>query len=224
MRKLVLFLGPPGVGKGTQCSFMKSRLGFVHISTGSIIRNEIASHSSLGLRVKALVEAGGLVDDKTMFECLKASFNVLPEDSNLTVLLDGLPRTVSQAQTLDSLLADFPWFDKFCVVSLEANPEDLVGRFAGRYTCSHCSHVSSLNSSERESHVLSAMTCPSCKATGSMVRRKDDEPTSVRNRLAIYEKETSPLLHFYANKIDVLRVDGLLGPEIVYIKVASFLA
>ena len=220
--KLVILLGPPGVGKGTQCALLSSRLGFKHISTGSIIRKEIQSQSELGLRVKSLVEAGNLVDDKTIFLCLEKALNDLNCSSGSTILLDGLPRNLSQARDLD-LLIQRTSFECVQVVCLDADTELLTQRFQSRFTCSNCGNVESIDVQDHDIVSLEAYKCKSCKSVGSMARRRDDEASTVRHRLDLYQKETLPLVSFYKDKNIISFVNGLMPPESVYVRVASFL-
>lgn len=219
--KLVIPLGPPGVGKGTQCALLSTRLGFKHISTGSIIRKEIQSQSELGLRVKSIVESGNLVDDKTIFLCLEKALNNLEGMSEeSTILLDGLPRNLSQAKDLDLLIQKMS-FASVQVVCLEADTNLLLERFQSRYTCSTCGNVESIL--RTNSVDLSSYKCKSCSAVGSMFRRKDDDASTVKHRLELYQKETSPLISFYKDRNIISFVNGLMAPEYVYVKVASFL-
>ena len=218
--KLVILLGPPGVGKGTQCSLLSSRLGYKHISTGTIIRNEIKSKSELGLRVQSLVESGNLVDDKTILSCLEKAIYELNCPSDTTILLDGLPRNLAQANQLDIIIKK-TGFDSFKVVCLDADTDLLTQRFESRFTCSNCSAVESIiNNKDLD---LSSYKCKSCGTAGVVFRRRDDEASTVKHRLDLYEKETLPLVDFYKGKKNISFVNGLLPPELVYVRVASFL-
>lgn len=220
--RLVIFLGPPGVGKGTQCALLSVRLGFKHISTGAIIRKEIQSQSSLGLRVKSIVESGNFVDDDTIFLCLEKAFDELNCAPETTILLDGLPRSLAQAKQLNSLVRKKN-FETVQVICLEAETELLVKRFERRFTCSACGNVESLNLQNGELTSMNAIQCQFCHGVGTLVRRKDDEPVTVRHRQALYQTETLPLVSFYKELNIISFVDGLMPPECVYVKVASFL-
>jgi adenylate kinase len=220
MKNLIVILGPPGVGKGTQCNLLKSRLGFYHISTGAIIRNEIQSNSELGLKVKSIVESGNLVDDQTIFSCLENALSELNTSSEFSILLDGLPRNLSQANDLDTLVSKFN-FSKVVVIALDADVEKIVSRFKSRYTCSSCSYIGSFP--EATSDNYKTLLCPSCHKQGSLARRPDDEELTVRHRLELYKKETHPLLDYYKKKDNLHIIDGLMSPELVYVNVASCL-
>ncbi|BBH53889.1 adenylate kinase family protein [Fluviispira sanaruensis] len=216
--KVIIFLGPPGVGKGTQCSLLSSRLGVKHISTGAIIRQEIASESALGLKVKGIVESGHLIDDKSMFLCLENALSSMTLNQNDIVLMDGIPRNLSQAKEFDSLLSKFS-SKVDLVLSLTADLEKLVERFERRWTCSACGKVDSI-----VAHTdISKYSCVSCGKLGSMFRRKDDEPETVRRRFTVYQQETFPLVSYYADRKLLSIVDGLKSPEIVYAEIVSIL-
>ena len=221
--KLIIILGAPGVGKGTQCALLSQRLGYKHISTGSIIRKEIQSQSPLGLRVKTLVDSGNLVDDESIFLCLENALSRFlsseKKNFNDTILLDGLPRNLSQAQNLNQLIEKVG-FKSVQVVCLEANRELLVQRFQNRLTCSSCQNVQSLQG--KDTLNFSGYSCQACGTVGSMVRRKDDEAETVQYRLNLYEKETLPVASFYQEKEIIYFVDALMPPEFVYVRVASF--
>ena len=127
--KVAIIFGPPGAGKGTQCSLLNSRLGFKTISTGAIIRQEIASQSHLGLQVKNIVESGQLVNDDVILSCLENALKSFPIENDSIILLDGIPRNLAQAAGLNALLASF----NGCVnkvISLQSNLESLLDRFS----------------------------------------------------------------------------------------------
>ena len=220
--KLVIFLGAPGVGKGTQCSMLSARLGYRHISTGSIIRNEIQSKSELGLRVKEIVESGNLVDDQTIFLCLEKALNNLNCPADTTILLDGLPRNISQGKQLDILIQKMS-FENTKVICFTAETENLVRRVQSRLTCSSCSQVESVPVEKITDAYLASHVCKSCQSVGTLFRRRDDEASTVKHRLDLYQTETYPLISFYQERKMISFVDGLMPPEFVYVRVASYL-
>lgn len=216
--KVIIFLGPPGVGKGTQCSLLSSRLGVKHISTGAIIRQEIASESPLGIKVKGIVESGHLVDDKSIFECLESALNQMNLKQSDVILLDGIPRNLSQAKEFDVLIGKFS-SKVDLVLSLSAELDQLIERFEKRWTCSACGKIESLSPQTD----ISKYICTSCEKVGTMFRRKDDEPETVKKRFTVYQQETQPLISFYADRNNLCVVDGLQHPEIVYAEIVSIL-
>jgi adenylate kinase len=216
--KVIIFLGPPGVGQGTQCSLLSARLGVKHISTGAIIRQEIASESALGLKVKSIVESGHLVDDKSIFECLESTLNVMKPKQNDIILLDGIPRNLSQAKEFDVLISKFS-SKVDLVLSLSADLDKLLERFEKRWTCSSCGKIDSIPTGTDVANYV----CSSCEKMGTMFRRKDDEPETVKRRFTVYQKETEPLVSYYADRNNLSIIDGLRQPEIVYAEIVSIL-
>lgn len=213
--KIVVFLGPPGVGKGTQAGFLSMRLGLEHVSTGALLRSEIASGSSLGAKVKAVVESGSLVNDELLFECLESGLMRLSQGTAKVAILDGVPRTLSQVEKLEKALSA-RGLKVDSVVALTAPVESLVERFAKRWTCTKCSAVESFGSPD----AAASATCKKCGSHASFMRREDDAPEAVRKRLSIYHEETAPLVDVYRKKGSLFEVDGLRPPEWVYVDVA----
>lgn len=214
MTHVSVLFGPPGAGKGTQANLLATRLNAIHISTGNLIRQEIASQSDLGKRVKEVVEAGHLIDDDLLFECFSSCLEKAKENSFL--LLDGVPRTVTQVELLDKALADLG-LKVNSVFYVNAEPEKLVERFSKRWTCRKCSFVASFVSEVD----AAGSSCPQCGEKDSFYRRKDDAPDAVRTRFSVYENETAPVLDIYKKRSLVVEVDGLLPIEHVYVKLAS---
>lgn len=216
--KVIVFLGPPGVGKGTQCSLLSARLGVKHISTGAIIRQEISSESTLGMKVKSIVESGHLIDDKSMFECLESALVSMKPKQDDLILLDGIPRNLSQARAFDLLITKFS-SKVDLVISLSADLEKLQERFERRWTCAACGAIDSISSNMDASKYI----CTGCGKSGTMFRRKDDEPETVKRRFAVYQQETLPLVSYYADRDNLSIIDGLRHPEIVYAEIVSIL-
>lgn len=211
--KVCVFLGPPGAGKGTQSEMLDSRLGCQHISTGTVIRREIQSGTALGRSVKALVEGGALVDDETLFKCLEEALKGL--EGVECLLLDGVPRTVSQVALLDHSLSRLG-LKIDVAVALKAPLERLISRFASRWTCKNCNSVSTFENIEARN----ASVCPKCKASDSFMRRADDAPEAVRKRLEIYESETASLVSVFSKRGILVEVPADQIAERVYVDVA----
>lgn len=206
-----VFVGPPGSGKGTQSALLAERLVFTHISTGALIRQEIASGSNLGLEVKTLVESGGLVNDETIFDCLFHHLGALSCKQKETILLDGIPRNLNQAKALDETLGS----QIAAVIYLSANPKQLIERFAKRWYCTACGRIESFNDAP-----LSNYSCQTCGKTKSYGRRKDDEPDVILSRFAIYQEQTKELLTFYKNQKILYEFDALQPIETTYVNIA----
>ncbi len=196
-----VFLGPPGAGKGTLGAMLCETYGNIHVSTGDILRAELASGSALGREVAECMEGGGLVSDELVAKLVRKRLG--REDiAAAGFLLDGFPRTVPQAEALDALLAEVGLsLDR--AVLFEVDQELLFKRMAGRRLCPACGAIyNTFFMPPRQ-----AGFCDACPGT-ALVTRKDDNPETVRNRLAVYQEQTAPLIGHYAKKGLLTRVDG----------------
>ena len=185
--KLIL-LGPPGAGKGTQGEILKKKLGIPTISTGNMLRAAMKEGTPLGKQVSKRMEEGTLVEDYLVIGIVKERL-AQPDCAN-GYILDGVPRTVAQAETMEKeglLEADF-------VLSLEADPEDILKRMTNRRVCADCgAPYNSVTSRPKQEGV-----CDLCG--GKLVQRKDDEEATVRHRLVVYQEETEPLKDFFKQR------------------------
>ena len=188
----LVFLGPPGAGKGTQASFVCERLAIPHISTGDMLRSAIANGTPTGLQAKVFMDAGKLVPDEVLIAMVSERLNAA--DCANGYLLDGFPRTVAQAEALKGISApDY-------AVNVDVPDEKLLARLTGRRVCAKCAgtfHVSQLNG---------ASVCPVCG--GELIQRKDDTPETISNRLSVYHTQTAPLIDYYAKEGNLVTVDG----------------
>ena len=185
--KLIL-LGPPGAGKGTQGEILRQKLGILTISTGNMLRAAMKEGTPLGLQVKQCMENGTLVADSLIIGIVKERL-AQPDCAN-GYILDGVPRTVNQAVTMEQegLL------DVDHALSLEASQEDILSRMTNRRVCSDCgAPYNSVTSRPKVDGV-----CDLCG--GKLVQRKDDEEATVRHRLVVYQEETEPLKAFFAER------------------------
>ena len=214
--KVVVLFGPPGAGKGTQAGLLATRLGATHVSTGTLLRAQIASGSQLGTKIKDIVESGRLVDDVILFEALEAELEKLRLAEANYLVLDGVPRTVAQVALLDSNLTRMG-VPVQSVLYISAPLERLVERFGKRWTCRACHSVFSCEASAPADAAL----CPKCQAAHSLYRRVDDAPESVERRFRIYEEETLPVVALYEARGLVSHIDGLQSPEHVYARVVE---
>ncbi|WP_029513782.1 adenylate kinase family protein [Mycoplasmopsis primatum] len=192
----LVFMGPPGVGKGTIAAIIAQKYGMVHLSTGNIFRAEIASKSKLGIEVSKLVESGQYVPDEITNQIVKKALeNYALQDK--TVILDGYPRTISQSHFLDTIKE----FD-YKVIELEATDDLILKRLSGRRFCPNCKasfHVEFMPSSKGN-------ICDKCDH--ELVTRKDDSPESVKKRLEVYANQTEPLLKYYKNNLHAFDASG----------------
>ena len=195
--KLIL-MGAPGAGKGTQAEILSRKLGIPTISTGNILRAAVKEGTPIGLKAKALIEAGSLVPDDIIIGIVAE--RVKKEDCKNGYILDGVPRTIAQAESLEKVGI---LIDK--VVDIEVRDAVIEERMTGRRTCTSCSetfHVK-YNPPKREG------VCDFCG--GKLDIRKDDRPETVRHRLEVYHSETEPLLKFYADRGTLVTVNGEQG-------------
>lgn len=201
------------MGKGTQAERLEKDFDWIHVSTGDMLREAVEEGSLLGQRVQAYMERGDLVPDDLMVETVQDRLG--REDCRRGFVLDGFPRTVSQAESLDAILAG--WRERLDgVVSITASDEEIVSRLSKRFVCSGCGHIL-MGDGSGEGEV-----CPVCG--GRVVHRDDDEPETIRHRLAVYESRTRPLLDYYGGRSLLREVDGVGTVEDVYERVLSALA
>jgi adenylate kinase len=197
---IVVLLGPPGAGKGTQAAALCRREGLVHLSTGEMLRAEIARGSELGERVKTIVESGNLVPDAVVGEVVEA--RLTRPDAAVGVLLDGYPRNVRQAEDLAAILKRLG-LGPALSLALEVDDQDLVSRLSARRSCPDCGPRPPADS----------QTCGSCgKPT---FQRADDRPEVIRERLRVYHEQTAPAAHFLAVEGRFASVDGSGDPAVV---------
>ena len=190
----IIFLGPPGAGKGTQAQLLTKELGIPQISTGDMLRKAMREGTKTGLEAKRYVESGGLVPDEVVIAIVKE--RLAEDDCKNGYMLDGFPRTVFQAEELSK-------FAKIDVaVDLDLPDEVIVQRLSGRRVCPVCNatyHISQLGGST---------ACKNCGA--ELIQRKDDSEETIRNRLKVYTEQTAPLIDYYRGK-GILRVVDCQG-------------
>lgn len=195
----LILMGPPGAGKGTQASRLAQRLQVPAISTGDMLREEIRGGSALGREVRAYMDRGALVPDQLIIAIIEGRLQ--REDCSRGFILDGFPRTVTQAEALDRALSQLGW-SLHRVGSLTVPTDEVVKRLSGRRTCRECStpyHVVLDPPSKHD-------TCDSCG--GTLQQREDDHEHVIAKRLEVYARDTAPLLDYYRNRGLLAEIDG----------------
>lgn len=211
---IVVFLGPPGSGKGTQASLFEKKDGFKRISTGDLLRKEIERATPLGLSIQAIVEEGGFPSNEVLYLLL----DKMMQSADGSFLFDGFPRTIDQAVYFDDYLLEKGLVIDH-VIFFDITDEALVKRLSGRHICGECG--ATYNSVSQPPSVHNK-----CDVCGSkdLIRRKDDDPISVRQRLKVYHQKTELLKDFYAGKGIIKRVDALQDSQSVYREVKNVIS
>lgn len=202
----IILLGPPGCGKGTQASILAEKYGMYKLSTGDLVRAEIASGSEIGVKVKQVVDSGQFPDDEIILSLIETKVKTLVSDG-ASIIFDGVPRTLNQAKKLDQMLNEMGAKITH-VIELKVSEQALVDRITGRFTCASCGAV-------YNEHFLKPKkegVCDQCGST-EFKRRSDDTEDVIRERLRVYRNQTEPLVAYYDEKGILAQVNGLLSIE-----------
>lgn len=205
----IVLLGAPGAGKGTQAKKIIDTYGVPQISTGDILRAAVANQTELGLEAKRFMDSGDLVPDAVVIGLVKD--RLAEPDTEKGFILDGFPRTTAQAVALDEELANLGK-ELAAALAIEVDFDVIVDRLTSRRTCSACGRITSASEGAE---------CASCG--GELVQRDDDNETTVRNRLDVYERSTAPLIDYYSGKGILHHVDGDRPVEDVWTTVRNIL-
>lgn len=211
----LIFLGPPGAGKGTQAKRIEDAYNIVQLSTGDMLRAEVNSGSALGKEAKSVMEAGDLVSDDLVIGIIKS--RIAQDDCKKGFILDGFPRTVPQAEALDAMFTD-QGMTLDHVIELEVDDDAMVARICGRYTCSKCGQG---YHDTFEKPTVEGV-CDKCGAT-AFTRRADDNENTVRSRLSAYHEQTAPITAYYGNKGLLKGLDGMAGIDDVTAEIKGIL-
>lgn len=204
----LIFLGPPGVGKGTYASRISPLLGIPHISTGDMFRDEVKRGSDLGKKAQEFMEKGLLVPDEIVFEMLKKRLQ--QQDARKGFILDGFPRTHPQAELLEKITT----IEK--VININLREQVLIQKIAARRVCKNCGEIYNI-ADIREGEIHLPPLLPKkegvCDCGGELYQRDDDKEDVVRERLEVYKKQTQPLIDFYRKQGLVRDFQVTAGPE-----------
>ena len=203
----IILLGAPGSGKGTQAALLCEKYGLPHISTGEIFRDNIKRQTELGLKIKAIIDAGDFCPDDLTLKTVKD--RLLNEDCKNGYLLDGFPRNLVQAKALD----EFDSVDY--VINLDVDWDVIQHRITGRRLCGKC------NASYHVDFIGDVKTCPKCG--GDLYIREDDNPKSVQERLSVYKKQTFPLIEYYEKQGKLINVNGNGDKEFIFKEIVKVL-
>ncbi len=193
----LVFLGPPGSGKGTQAKILAGKLGILHISTGDVLREAVRNGTDLGRQAKSYMDAGALVPDDIILGMIKE----ILQKNNSGFILDGFPRTAPQAEALDKMLAELKLKLK-AAVNLSVSDSEVLKRLLGRFYCEKCGADFNINT--RPPKV--AGICDKCG--GKLLQRADDSDAVIQNRLKVYREKTKPVEDYYRKQGLLVEIDG----------------
>ena len=212
----LIFLGPPGAGKGTQAQRLQTDVGMIQLSTGDMLRAAVKSGSTLGQQAKGIMDAGKLVPDELMVGLIED--RIAQPDAAKGFILDGFPRTEAQAGALDTMLArSGKKLDR--VIEMEVDEAALTERVVGRFTCAKCG----TGYHDKFKRPKVDGVCDVCGST-EFTRRKDDNAETMKTRMAAYRAQTEPLLPYYRAKGVLKTVDGMAAMDEVYRQIRAVLA
>ena len=194
----MIFLGAPGCGKGTQASVLSEKKNIPQISTGDILRKAVADGTELGKKAKTIMESGDLVPDDIILGLIKERLE--QKDCDNGYILDGFPRTLVQAESLDDMLGQEKPID--CAVYFEVDEKEIIKRLTSRRTCSQCGKIYNILTDD----ISEDTACNVCG--GKIIQRDDDSEETVKNRLVVYNEKTLPLKAFYEKQGKLKNIDG----------------
>ena len=212
--KLVL-LGPPGAGKGTQAKMLIEKYQLPQISTGDILRQAVKDGTPLGKEAKTYMDQGKLVPDDLIVNLIKARINA--DDCKAGYIFDGFPRTVAQAEALDSLLKSLAT-QLDAVISIDVPEDEVVKRLSGRRTCKNCGALYHMLYTPPAKEGI----CDKCG--GSLFQRSDDNEATIRQRLSVYREQTAPLIAYYTQQDLVKAIPGTGEPEEIFATICRALS
>ncbi|NIM18632.1 MAG: adenylate kinase [Candidatus Latescibacteria bacterium] len=197
----IIILGAPGSGKGTQAAMISRKHELAHISTGDLLREAVAEGTELGKQVESILRSGKLVSDEVVLQLIREATSKSTKGNRRGWILDGYPRTVAQAESLETVLEEIGQ-KVDSVIVLDVNPDVIVERLSNRRTCESCKAVYNLlNNPPRYEG-----KCDICGH--ALIQREDDKANTIRKRLDVYNDRTRPIIHFYDGRYRIHRIDG----------------
>jgi len=204
MPKTIVFIGPPGAGKGTQAKKLEEEKGFVQISTGDILRANVKEQTELGKKAKEYMDAGQLVPDELIIAMIE---DKLKELENKDIILDGFPRTIKQAEALDKLLSKFNR-NLDAVILFIVDDSEVIKRLSGRRV------------DPKTGKVYHIVFNPPPEGV-EVIQRDDDKEEVIKKRLEVYHSQTAPLIDYYSQKGNLIKIDASQNPDEVYKKLVE---
>ena len=206
MKKKIILLGPPGAGKGTQAKRIVEKIGLLHLSTGDILRDEVARGTELGKQAKAYMDRGDLVPDELIIGMIRGRI----ENAD-GFILDGFPRTVAQAEALEQITP------VDVVIDIELERDEVIRRLSSRRVCRNCGKIYNLISNPPKVDGK----CDACG--GELYQRDDDRPEVIENRYDVYTSSTAPLIEFYRSRGLLAEVDGKADPDAIFARIMEII-
>ena len=210
----ILFLGAPGCGKGTQSKIIIKKYNIPQISTGDLLRSEIKSESSLGNEIKDIMASGKFVSDDLVLSLV--SKKIEQDECKNGFILDGYPRNIAQAESLDTLLREKN-IELEHVFLIDVPTETLIKRCTGRLVCNNCGYIGNTDRGENPND-----NCSQC-SSGKLTQREDDKEETVRNRLKVFDEQTAPIISFYSEKNILHKLTGGDDPSVLSNKITEIL-
>jgi adenylate kinase len=207
----ILFIGPPGSGKGTQSKFLQDQYGVVHLSTGDMFRKAISDQTQVGLEAKAYMDRGEYVPDGVVINLIRERLK--KPDIKMGFILDGFPRTVPQAEALDEVLKELG-IELKGIFFFDVNADELVKRLSSRRTCKKCNRVISLDQLGTPIAKERCQSNPSSEC--EFYQRDDDQAEVVKNRIEVYNRQTTPVVDYYRKSKNFVHLNGAQNPKDVY--------
>lgn len=206
---ILVLLGPPGGGKGTQAKKIVEEFGYAHFSTGDALREEVQNETEIGKQAKSIMDSGDLVPDELLGAMVRDRIDKAAGSEG--IILDGYPRTVAQAEFLSTFTGDM----NVAAVNIRVDQNQIIERLSGRRFCPNCGTIYNISFSPPAKEGI----CDKC-GTG-LARRKDDYEDVIRERLRVYDEKTQPVVDYYEDSGSYFEVDGNRSPEEVFIEVSK---